>query len=257
MFDDGQKLLHQIIEENLLTANGIVGLFPAQSRDDDIIVEGPNCSYLLHCLRQQVDKGTKKPAMCLSDFIAPVNSCKKDWIGAFAVSAGFGTEKIAENFKSNNDDYSAIMIKILADRLAEAFAEYLHELVRKDYWGYSPDESLDIDRMIQEKYQGIRPAPGYPACPDHTEKITLFEMLNVTENTGISLTESCAMMPAASVSGWYFSHPESAYFNLGKIQKDQIVDYAGRKNISISMAEKILYQNLNYTLENQMKLKKS
>ena len=186
--------------------------------------------------------------MCVR--FAPVNSCKKDWIGAFAVSAGFGTEKIAKNFKSNNDDYSAIMIKILADRLAEAFAEYLHELVRKDYWGYSPDESLDIDRMIQEKYQGIRPAPGYPACPDHTEKITLFEMLDVTENTGISLTESCAMMPTASVSGWYFSHPESAYFNLGKIQKDQIVDYAGRKNISISMAEKILNQNLNYIPEN-------
>ncbi len=253
VFDDGQKLLHQIIEENLLTANGVVGLFPAQSRDDDIIVEAPNCSYMLHCLRQQVDKGTKKPVMCLSDFIAPVNSGKEDWIGAFAVSAGFGTEKIAKKFKSNNDDYSAIMIKILADRLAEAFAEYLHELVRKDYWGYSPDESLDVDQMIREKYQGIRPAPGYPACPDHTEKVTLFEMLNVIENTGISLTESYAMMPAASVSGWYFSNPESKYFSLGKIQKDQLVDYAGRKNISISMAEKILNQNLNYTPENQMK----
>ena len=230
-----------------------MGLFPAQSRDDDIIVKAPNCSYLLYCLRQQVDKGTKKPAMCLSDFIAPVNSGKEDWIGAFAVSAGFGTEKIAKKFKSNNDDYSAIMIKILADRLAEAFAEYLHELVRKDYWGYSPDESLDVDQMIREKYQGIRPAPGYPACPDHTEKVTLFEMLNVIENTGISLTESYAMMPAASVSGWYFSNPESKYFSLGKIQKDQLVDYAGRKNISISMAEKILNQNLNYTPENQMK----
>ena len=257
VFDDGQKLLHQILEENLLTANGVVGIFPAQSRDDDIIAETPNGNFLFHNLRQQVDRGTGKPAMCLSDFIAPENSGKQDWFGAFAVSAGFGAEKIAEEFKSNNNEYSAIMIKILADRLAEAFAEHLHELVRKDFWGYSPDESLGIDQMIQEKYQGIRPAPGYPACPDHTEKITLFEMLNVTENTGISLTESCAMMPAASVSGWYFSHPDSAYFNLGKIQKDQIADYAERKEISISKVEKILNQNLNYTPERQVKLTES
>ncbi len=181
---------------------------------------------VLHHLRQQNMKAPSRPNYCLSDFIAPIDSGKADYIGGFAVTTGIGIEEKLQQFEQDHDDYSSIMLKALADRLAEAFAEYMHEVVRKDYWGYAADESHDAEALINEAYQGIRPAPGYPACPDHTEKAKLFELLNVTANTSIELTESFAMYPASAVSGWYFSHPESQYFNVGKIDQDQLSDYA-------------------------------
>ena len=247
VFEDGQNMLKIIVDKNQLTANGIIGIFPANSRGDDINIKTPDDNMTIHNLRQQVDRGTDFPALCLSDFIAPENSGLQDWIGGFAVSTGFGCKETVEKWNAVHDDYSAIMVKILADRLAEAFAEHLHYLIRTELWGYTPNENLSVDELIQEKYTGIRPAPGYPASPDHTEKIKLFKLLNISKNTGITLTESCALYPAASVCGWYYSHPEAKYFNLGKIQKDQIISYAGRKNITIPETEKILNQNLGYS----------
>jgi 5-methyltetrahydrofolate--homocysteine methyltransferase len=197
-------------------------------------------------LRQQNVKAPGRPNYCLSDFIAPVGSGVADYLGGFAVTSGIGIETKLAEFEQDHDDYSAIMLKALADRFAEAFAEYMHQAVRRDYWGYAEDENHDNAALIDEAYQGIRPAPGYPACPDHTEKAKLFEMLNVTANTSIELTENFAMLPTAAVSGWYFAHPASQYFNVGKIDQDQLQDYAKRKGIKLEVAERWLAAHLHH-----------
>lgn len=246
LYEDALEMLQKIVEEKWLTASGVYGIFPAKNIGDDIIVEHEGNEIILHQLRQQNQKGAGLPNNCLSDYIAPATSGKQDYIGAFAVTAGIGIEKKVAEFDANLDDYNSIMIKALADRLAEAFAERLHERVRKEFWGYVSEEYLDNEELIKEKYQGIRPAPGYPACPDHLEKATLFKLLKATENTGIILTESMAMYPTAAVSGWYFSHPESKYFAVGKIAKDQVEDYAQRIGQSLEYTEKWLAPALNY-----------
>ncbi|HXS04751.1 MAG TPA: vitamin B12 dependent-methionine synthase activation domain-containing protein, partial [Rhodanobacter sp.] len=197
-------------------------------------------------LRQQADKPPERPNLCLADFITPKEFDKPDWIGGFAVTAGLGIEEHLARFQADYDDYSSIILKALADRLAEAFAEHMHERVRKEFWGFVPDESLDNDALIAEKYRGIRPAPGYPACPEHTEKATLFKLLDVTRNTGIELTEGFSMYPAAAVSGWYYSHPDSQYFVVGRLGKDQVEDYAKRKGWALAEAERWLSSNLDY-----------
>jgi len=251
IFDDANKLLNKIISENLLTANGIVGLFPANSIDDDIEIytdeSRTGILAILHTLRQQTIKSKGIPNIALSDFIAPKESNVKDYIGAFAVTAGLGIENLIDKFTNEHDEYNVIMVKALADRLAEAFAELLHEKVRKELWGYSPDEKFSNEELIEEKYQGIRPAPGYPAQPDHTEKITIWKILDVEKNAQIKLTGSLAMYPAASVCGLYIAHPEAKYFNVGKIGKDQVLDYHKRKGISMKEAEKWLRPILNYS----------
>jgi len=251
IFDDANKLLNKIISENLLTANGIVGLFPANSLDDDIEIYTDDTRSgilaILHTLRQQTIKSQGIPNLALADFIAPKETEIKDYIGAFAVTAGIGIENLIEQFTNEHDEYNVIMVKALADRLAEAFAELLHEKVRKELWGYSPDEKFSNEELIEEKYQGIRPAPGYPAQPDHTEKITIWKILNVEENIQIKLTESLAMYPASSVCGLYIAHPEAKYFNVGKIGKDQVYDYHKRKGISLKETEKWLRPILNYS----------
>ena len=250
LFDDAQVMLKKIISEEWLTARAVVGFFPANSDGDDVIVYSDETRRqrleTLHHLRQQNIKAPGRPNYCLSDFIAPVDSGKADYIGAFAVTTGIGIEEKLHEFELDHDDYSSIMLKALADRLAEAFAEYLHQVVRKDYWGYAEEESYNPDQLINEAYRGIRPAPGYPACPDHTEKGKLFDLLKVTENTSIELTESYAMYPASAVSGWYFSHPESQYFNVGKIDKDQLQDYARRKGLAEDVAERWLAAHLHH-----------
>ena len=196
--------------------------------------------------RQQLAKRQGRPNVALSDFVVPHESGKVDFVGGFVVTAGIEEVAIAERFERANDDYSSIMVKALADRFAEAFAECMHERVRKEFWGYAPAENLDNEALIQEKYQGIRPAPGYPACPDHTEKVTLFRVLEAEKRAGVILTESCAMLPAASVSGYYFWHPKSAYFGLGKIERDQAEDYAKRKGMELRTVERWLASVLNY-----------
>jgi 5-methyltetrahydrofolate--homocysteine methyltransferase len=250
LFEEAQVMLKKIINEQWLTASAVVGFFPANSDGDDVIVYTDNTRKqrleTLHHLRQQNIKAPGRPNYCLSDFIAPIDSGKADYIGAFAVTTGIGIEEKLQQFEQDHDDYSSIMLKALADRLAEAFAEYLHQVVRKDYWGYAEDETYSPDQLINEAYQGIRPAPGYPACPDHTEKSKLFELLNVTKNTSIELTESYAMYPASAVSGWYFSHPEAQYFNVGKIDRDQLQDYAKRKGIAEEVAERWLAAHLHH-----------
>lgn len=200
----------------------------------------------LHFLRQQAEKSAGEPYYNLADFVAPKSTGKTDYIGAFAVTTGIGCDELVAEFEAQNDDYNSIMAKALADRLAEAFAEKMHELVRKEYWGYAAAENLNNEDLIKEKYQGIRPAPGYPACPDHTEKRTLFDLLDAEKAIGLSLTENFAMHPAAAVSGYYFAHPEARYFGLGKITRDQVADYAKRKNITLEEAEKWLSPNLAY-----------
>ncbi|HEY0897577.1 MAG TPA: vitamin B12 dependent-methionine synthase activation domain-containing protein, partial [Sphingobacteriaceae bacterium] len=247
LFNDAQSLLNRILAEKLLEANAVIGFWPAVSEGDDIVLEpaGP-APVTIHTLRQQVEKAPGEPYLALADFIAPKTSGIRDHFGGFAVTAGIGLEKLVAEFEKNHDDYNSIMAKALADRLAEAFAEKMHELVRKDYWGYSREEALSNDDLIKEKYVGIRPAPGYPACPDHTEKRTLFDLLEAEKNAGITLTDSFAMYPAASVSGFYFSHPQSRYFGLGKITRDQVEDYAKRKNMSLEEAERWLSPNLAY-----------
>jgi 5-methyltetrahydrofolate--homocysteine methyltransferase len=204
---------------------------------------------VLHHLRQQADKPVERPDFCLADFIAPREYGKPDWIGGFAVTAGLGIEQHLERFRAEHDDYSSIILKALADRLAEAFAERMHERVRREFWGYAPDEALDNDALIAEQYKGIRPAPGYPACPDHTEKTTLFKLLDATANAGIELTEGFSMYPAAAVSGWYFSHPDSQYFVVGRLSREQVEDYAVRKGWSRQEAERWLASNLDYDPE--------
>lgn len=201
---------------------------------------------MLHHLRQQADKPTERPNLCLADFIAPKDTGVEDWIGGFAVTTGLGIEEHLERFNQDHDDYSAIILKALADRFAEALAEYMHREVRRKYWGYAPDENLDNEALISEKYRGIRPAPGYPACPDHTEKATLFRLLDATSNANIELTEGFSMYPASAVSGWYFSHPDSQYFVVGKLTKDQIQDYAKRKGWKLAEVERWLSANLDY-----------
>jgi len=227
----------------------VIGFFPANSVDDDIQLYADESRQevieTLHHLRQQNVKAPGRANFCLSDFVAPIESGVVDYIGGFAVTTGINIETKLAEFEKGHDDYSAIMLKALADRLAEAFAEYLHLLVRKEYWGYASDESLDNEALIHENYKGIRPAPGYPACPDHTEKAKLFALLNVTENTTIELTENFAMYPASAVSGWYFAHPQSQYFNVGKIDKDQLVDYARRKNMTEDVMARWLVAHLN------------
>ncbi len=250
LFADAKELLNKIVKEKSLTAKAILGFYPANSIADDVeIFQDDSQSKIktkLYFLRQQKQTRIGKANYCLADFIAPKASKKNDYIGAFAVTTGVGIDELIEEFESQRDDYSSIMVKALADRLAEAFAEKLHELVRKELWGYASSETLSNEELISEKYQGIRPAPGYPACPDHTEKQTLWELLKPDEKIGLKLTETFAMYPTAAVSGWYFSHPESRYFGVGKITKEQVVDYADRKGWSIEKTEKWLSPNLAY-----------
>ncbi len=252
LFKDAQQLLKKILDEKMLTANAVFGFFPANSvNDDDIEVQATDNGTqttvrLLHHLRQQNKKAQGQPNFSLADFIAPKQTGKQDYIGAFAVSTGFGIDEHVKAFEQDHDDYNSIMLKALADRLAEAFAERLHERVRKEFWGYIKDETLSNEELIAEKYQGIRPAPGYPACPDHTEKKTLWQLLDVEKNTGIVLTDSLAMFPASSVSGFYFAHPDSRYFGVGKINKDQVEDYAKRKGLSVAEVERWLSPVLGY-----------
>ncbi|MEO7775329.1 MAG: methionine synthase [Steroidobacteraceae bacterium] len=251
LYDDARKLMNRALAENWLTPRGVVGFFPANSVNESIEVytdvDRKQVAFRLHHLRQQKEKSEGLAHLCLSDYVAPRESGKIDYIGGFAVTAGIGIEEPVRRFEQDNDDYSAIMLKAIADRFAEAFAEALHLRVRREYWGYSPDERLTNEDLIAEKYQGIRPAPGYPACPDHTEKWTLWEMLDAEAKTGIVLTESLAMYPTSSVSGWYFSHPDSRYFALGTIGKDQVVDYAQRKGMDLATAERWLSPSLGYT----------
>ena len=245
LFEDAQKMLSQIVSEKWLTAKGILGIFPAnQINDDDIDVQLPTSNFQLLTLRQQSQKTAGAPNIALADFIAPKDSGKQDYIGCFCVTTGFGVDEKAAEFEKQLDDYNSILVKALGDRLAEAFAEYLHLKVRKEIWGYASDESLSNQDLINEEYKGIRPAPGYPACPDHLEKPTIWKLLNVEQEIGVTLTESMAMWPAASVSGYYFANPESKYFGLGKIKEDQVIDYAKRRGISAEMATKWLAPNI-------------
>jgi 5-methyltetrahydrofolate--homocysteine methyltransferase len=252
LYADAQRMLDKIIAEKWLTAQAALGFFPAARVNDDVDIyaddDSPTKLATLHFLRQQRKKAEGQANLSLADFIAAKGQ-KPDYIGAFAVTTGIGIEKWVKKFEEAHDDYSAIMIKALADRLAEAFAEHLHTRVRQEFWAYASEEQLSPEDLISEKYQGIRPAPGYPACPEHTEKKTLFELLLVSEHIGIKLTEHFAMYPAASVSGWYFSHPESKYFGLGQVAKDQVADYAQRKSMTITEAERWMAPMLNYDPE--------
>ncbi|MBV8254532.1 MAG: methionine synthase [Chitinophaga sp.] len=252
LYNDAQIMLKRIVEEKWLSANAVIGLYPANNIAADTIRVTPDQTNIqpvnLEFLRQQIKKAPGQPNLSLADFIAPAATGKQDYIGGFAVTAGIGIEKWLDKFKAEHDDYSSIMLKALADRLAEAFTELMHERVRKEFWGYASEEHLSNDQLIKEEYLGIRPAPGYPACPEHTEKYKLFDLLDATNNTGITLTESLAMYPASSVSGWYFANPSSKYFGLGKIEKDQVADYAARKGWTIEEAEKWLRPNLEYDM---------
>jgi 5-methyltetrahydrofolate--homocysteine methyltransferase len=252
LFDDANKMLDEVISKKLLKARGVIGFYKANSIGDDIELitsdfdssQSPITTF--HFLRQQNEKAADQPYICLSDFVAPKESGKQDYIGLFAVTTGIGIEPLIEAYEKDHDDYNSIMIKAIADRLAEAFAEKMHELVRKEYWGFAKEEQLTDEEIIREKYNSIRPAPGYPACPDHTEKRKLFDVLNAEANTGITLTESYAMYPTAAVSGFYFANPDSKYFAVGKIDKDQIEEYAQRKNVSLEYVEKWLSPYLAY-----------
>src|SRR6185312_15120713 len=246
LFDDAQKILKKIVGEKWLRAKAVIGFWPAARVGDDIELRNGDKPVMLHHLRQQADKPVERPNLCLSDFIAPKEANVADWIGGFAVTAGLGIEPHLERFHKDNDDYSAIILKALADRLAEALAEYMHRRVRREFWGYAADELLDNAALIAEKYRGIRPAPGYPACPADTEKTVLFSLLDATKNASIELTEGFSMYPAAAVSGWYFSHPDSQYFVVGKLTRDQVMDYAKRKGWTLQETERWLSSNLDY-----------
>ena len=247
---DAQAMLQKIVAEKWIQAKAVIGFFPAQSIGDDIVLFKDEARQTvhttLHNLRMQMDRNGQQPNYSLADFVAPQDSGQADWLGTFAVSAGFGIEQHLADFRAKHDDYSAIMLEALCDRFAEALAEKMHERVRKEFWAYASDESLDNEAMIAESYQGIRPAPGYPACPDHTEKGTLWQLLEVETHTGMLITESFAMYPAASVSGWYFSHPEARYFGIGRVGRDQVEDYAKRKGMSLAEAERWLSPVLGY-----------
>jgi 5-methyltetrahydrofolate--homocysteine methyltransferase len=250
LYDDARKMLDLIVKENWFKAQATIGFWPANAQGDDIAVYADDTRKAkiatFHTLRQQLEKREGRFNTALSDFIAPAASGVPDYIGAFVVTAGIGEDIVADRFKNANDDYSSILCKALADRLAEAFAERMHARVRKEFWGYAPDEALTPEQLILEQYQGIRPAPGYPAQPDHTEKATLFALLDAENTAGVKLTESYAMWPGSSVSGLYFSHPESFYFGVGKIERDQVEDYATRKGWSVTEAERWLAPVLNY-----------
>ena len=252
LYRDAQAMLDTLIAQKWLTARGVIGFWPAAQVGDDIeVYDAPGTGKrkplaTLRHLRQQVDKPVERPDFCLADFVAPRDSGVEDWVGGFAVTAGIGIDAHVARFEAVHDDYSSILLKALADRLAEAFAERMHERVRKEFWGYEPDESLDNDALIAETYRGIRPAPGYPACPEHSEKRTLFDLLNATEHTSIELTDSFAMYPTAAVSGWYFSHPDSQYFVVGRLTREQVDDYAKRKGWDRTEAERWLAPYLDY-----------
>ena len=247
LLDDAKKMLDKIIDEQWLTASGVFGIFEANTNaaGDIKLTDDQGKDQTFICLRQQRKMGKNISNLSIADFVAPESSGKKDYVGCFAVTAGLGIEKKVAEFEADHDDYNSIMLKALADRLAESFAEKLHQLVRTEYWGYAKNESLSNSELISEKYQGIRPAPGYPACPDHLEKETIFSILDVTNKIGISLTESMAMYPAAAVSGYYLAHPESKYFGLGKIGNDQLSEYVKRKNIDLKLAKQWLSPILN------------
>jgi 5-methyltetrahydrofolate--homocysteine methyltransferase len=250
LYDDARRMLTQIVEEGWFKASATIGFWPANAHGDDIVVyaddrrTSPIATF--HTLRQQLEKREGRHNVALSDFIAPRDSGVADYIGGFVVTAGLGEDAIADRFKNANDDYSSILAKALADRLAEALAERMHQRVRKEFWGYAPDEDIGTDALILEQYSGIRPAPGYPAQPDHTEKATLFRLLDAERSAGVRLTESFAMWPGSSVAGLYFSHPDSFYFGVGKIERDQVADYAVRKGWSVQEAERWLAPVLNY-----------
>jgi 5-methyltetrahydrofolate--homocysteine methyltransferase len=252
LYADAQAMLDRLIAEKWLTAKGVIGFWPAAQVGDSIEVYAEAGTgrrkpmAMLHHLRQQVDKPVERPDFCLADFIAPKDSGVQDWVGGFAVTAGIGIDEHVARFEANHDDYASILLKALADRLAEAFAERLHERVRKEFWGYQPEESLDNDSLIAEAYRGIRPAPGYPACPEHSEKRTLFDLLDATTHTTVQLTDSFAMYPTAAVSGWYFSHPDSQYFVVGRLTREQVDDYARRKGWERTEAERWLAPYLDY-----------
>jgi 5-methyltetrahydrofolate--homocysteine methyltransferase len=247
---EGKAMLERIVKGRWLTANAVFGLWPANAVGDDIAIyvdeKRERALMTWHNLRQQNEKPPGNPNLCLADFVAPRESGVADYIGAFAVTAGVGVDEKVREFEKKNDDYNAIMVKAIADRLAEAFAEALHRLVRTQFWGYAQDESLTNEDLVAEKYAGIRPAPGYPACPDHTEKGDLFALLAAEKNTGMTITESFAMLPTASVSGFYLAHPESRYFAVGKIERDQVADYAHRKGMDLGACERWLAPVLNY-----------
>ena len=243
-------MLKRLIAERKLKARGVIGFWPANSVGDDIEIYADDTRTEVvavnHTLRQQMLRDNDRANFALSDFIAPKDSGVADYIGGFAVNAGIGVDEIAAKFRADKDDYNAILAAALADRLAEAFAERLHERVRREFWGYAADEALTNEDLIAEKYRGIRPAPGYPACPDHTEKAALFDLLQAGRNAGLELTESMAMYPGAAVSGFYFSHPDAAYFGVGRIERDQVEDYARRKNMDVPDVERWLAPSLNY-----------
>ena len=250
LFADAQHMLDRLIEERWLTARATYGFWPANAQGDDIVLyrdEGRDAEQAtLHHLRQQKQKPAGRPNHCLSDFIAPRASGLADYLGAFVVTAGIGLDTWVARFEADHDDYQSIMVKALADRLAEALAEWLHRQVRRQAWGYATDEQLDNEALIAESYRGIRPAPGYPACPEHTEKAALWALLDAEQRIGVSLTDSYAMLPAASVSGWYFSHPQARYFGVGVIGRDQVADYARRKGMTLAEAERWLAPQLAY-----------
>ena len=243
LFRDANAMLDKIVAENWLQAKAVCGIWPAQSTGDDVVVKDLG---VLHFLRQQAEKPEERANFCLSDFIAPQESGVTDYIGGFAVNAGIGIEPYIRKFEAEYDDYSSIMLKALADRFAEACAEWSHREVRRETWGYAKDENLGTEELIREQYQGIRPAPGYPACPEHSEKLKLFELLDAEKNIGLSLTENYAMYPASSVSGYYFSHPGSQYFVVGRLSREQVADYGKRKGVSLAQAERWLAANLDY-----------
>jgi 5-methyltetrahydrofolate--homocysteine methyltransferase len=251
LYADATRMLETLVRERWLKARAVIGIFPANTvGDDDIEVYTDESRtsrlLMLHQLRQQKAKSQEQAQLCLADFVASVESGRSDYVGAFAVTAGIGIDEHVARFEAAHDDYGSIMLKALADRLAEAFAERMHERVRREIWGYAASESLDGEALIREEYQGIRPAPGYPACPDHTEKATLWRLLDAERRAGIRLTESFAMFPTAAVSGWYFSHPESHYFGVGQIDREQVTSYAARKGMALGEMERWLAPNLGY-----------
>ncbi len=249
LYKDARAMLARIVGEKWLRAKAVCEFWPANSVGDDVLLDVDGQAHWLRCLRQQADKPIERPNLCLADFIAPKDSGKQDWIGAFTVTAGLGIESHIERMQAEHDDYNVILLKALADRLAEAFAERLHQRVRKEFWGYAADESLDNEALIAEAYRGIRPAPGYPACPEHSEKRVIFDLLDSTVNSGVTLTDHFAMYPASSVSGLYFSHPDSKYFVVGRVTKEQVADYAKRKGVDLKQAERWLSFNLDYDPE--------
>ena len=249
LYKDARAMLARIVGEKWLRAKAVCEFWPANSVGDDVLLDVDGQAHWLRCLRQQADKPIERPNLCLADFIAPKDSGKQDWIGAFTVTAGLGIEPHIERMQAEHDDYNVILLKALADRLAEAFAERLHQRVRKEFWGYAADESLDNEALIAEAYRGIRPAPGYPACPEHSEKRVIFDLLESTVNSGVTLTDHFAMYPASSVSGLYFSHPDSKYFVVGRITREQVADYAKRKGVDMKQAERWLSFNLDYDPE--------